>query len=41
MQEGDALEREGAAFVAFALRGLFPLLEKEEGFEERLTVGSG
>lgn len=32
-QEGDALEREGAAFAAFALRGLFPLLEKEKALK--------
>lgn len=40
MQEGDALEREGAAFAAFALRGLFPLLEKEKALK-RGELGSG
>lgn len=48
MQEGDALEKEGTAFTAFALRGLFPLLEKEqalkggslwEGTEEEVSSG--
>lgn len=30
VEEGDALEREVTASTAFALRGLFPFLEKEK-----------